>query len=415
MTSRRTFIVYREDLLGASETFVRAQSESLEHFDPFYVGLRQRSGLSLPKSKLHIVGGSGLGGKLKRARYKLLGPTGELHSMLAAKHPVLVHAHFGCDGCNAMALARGLRLPLIVTFHGYDVTVDDTLLPRLYLRRRELLKAQAAKFICVSEFIRDRAIAKGFPADKLVVHYTGIDVDLFRAEPIIQRSPAVLFVGRLVVKKGCEYLIRAMARVQQVMPEATLVVIGEGPLREQLERKAAALLKNFEFLGEQDSDAVRNWMNRAMVLSTPSVIAESGDAEGFGMIFAEAQAMGLPVVSFATGGIPEAIADQQTGFLVKARDEESLTIKLLLLLNDSEVWARMSQAGQSRARLLFNIRKQAVILEKIYEGVLAEWSSKIGLLNIGHAFDRRYQHTDSTLTRKHNKESAVAQSSPRNI
>jgi colanic acid/amylovoran biosynthesis glycosyltransferase len=413
MTSRPTFIVYREDLLGASETFVRGQSESLEHFDPFYLGLHQRSGLSLPKSQFHIVGGNGLGGKLKRARFKLFGPNGQLRSLLAAKNPVLIHAHFGSDGCNAIALARSLRLPLIVTFHGYDVTVDDTLLPRLYLRRRELLKAQATRFICVSEFIRERAIAKGFPADKMVVHYTGIDVEVFRAQSIVQRSPVVLFVGRLVFKKGCEYLIRAMARVQQVRPEARLVVIGDGPLREQLECRAAALLKNFEFLGEQDPDVVRNWMNQAMVFSTPSVVAESGDTEGFGMVFAEAQAMGLPVASFASGGIPEAIADQQTGFLVKERDDEALATKLLLLLNDSDLWARMSQAGQSRARLLFNIRKQAAILENIYDGVLSEWGSKTGRLKFGQAADKPNQPTDSAATKKHTNEFAVALSATR--
>jgi glycosyltransferase involved in cell wall biosynthesis len=285
-----------------------------------------------------------------------------------------------------------MNVPLVVTFHGYDVTVNDTLLPRLYIQRRDLLKAHAARFICVSEFIRKQAIARGFPADKTVVHYTGIDLNAFHVQPMVSRSPVVLFVGRLVAKKGCEYLIRAMARVQQVMPGAGLVVIGDGPLRQQLELQAASSLTNCLFLGEQNPGAVRDWMNRAMVFSTPSVIAESGDAEGFGMIFAEAQAMGLPVASFASGGIPEAVAHEQSGFLVPDRDEKALAAKLLLLLLDRKLWATMSAAGQARANRLFDIRKQAPILENIYDSVLSEWNGKIQVQRSHRPADSGSQH-----------------------
>ena len=108
-------------------------------------------------------------------------------------------------------------------------------------------------------------------------------------------------------------------------------------------------------------------MNRAMVFSTPSVVADSGDAEGFGMVFAEAQAMGLPVVSFASGGIPEVVAQDRTGFLVAERDCDALANKLLLLLQDAASWNRLSHAGQENTRRLFDIRKQAAALEDIYE------------------------------------------------
>jgi colanic acid/amylovoran biosynthesis glycosyltransferase len=374
MTSCQNFIVYREELLGASETFVVGQAESLPHFRPFYLGLRRRSGLTLPESQVHIVGRDGLAGKLRRARFKLSGPSQQLRSMLAAKNPVLIHAHFAPDGSNAVVLARSLDLPLIVTLHGYDVSVNDVLLPRLYIQRRELLKARASRFICVSEFVRKQAIAKGFPADKLIVHYTGIDVEAFSARPNVSCEPVVLFVGRLVPKKGCEYLIRAMARVQQVAPAASLIVIGDGRLREQLQRQASGALRNFRFIGEQEPTVVRNYMNHSKVFCAPSVVARSGDAEGFGMIFAEAQAMGLPIASFASGGIPEAVADEQTGFLVPERDVDALAKKLLLLLSNKDVWSRMSDSGRLRARQLFDIRKQATLLENIYDDVMSEWN-----------------------------------------
>lgn len=376
MNSNRTVIVYRYTLLSTSETFIRAQAESLGRFRPLYVGLRRTAGLSLPESRVHLLCRNGIVGKVQRARFRLLGPSLSQQRELARESPVMLHAHFGPDGCAVMSLARALDIPLVVSLHGYDVTGDDDHLTRLYLRRRGLLQAHGARFICVSDFIRKEALARGFPAEKTVVHYTGIDTDFFRPDPNVVRCPVVLFVGRLDPLKGCEYLIRAMARVQEVMPEIRLVVIGQGPLRKELEQQAAAVLQNFEFLGVQSPAAVREWMNRAKVFSTPSVVAESGEAEGFGMVFAEAQAMGLPVVGFATGGIPEVVAHEQTGFLVSEQDRGALAERLLVLLQNHDVWSQFSRAGPARVKALFNIRKQATILENIYESVLADWKGR---------------------------------------
>jgi len=368
MSCKPTIIVYRDELLRVSETFIRAQAESLGRFRPYFVGLRHRAGLSLPEKRVHIISGPGLVGKFQRARFKLLGPSLTLQRSLARKQPVLIHAHFGPDACNAMALADALNVPLIVSLHGYDITRSDDRHSRLYLRRRDRLMNKAARFICVSNFIREQALAKGFPESKTIVHYTGIDTEFFRPNPLTPRSPVVLFVGRLVQEKGCAYLIQAMGRVQKFVPEARLVIIGDGPLREGLRQQAAGAVKNCHFLGAQSAEIVRDWMNRSTVFCTPSV------TEGFGMVFAEAQAMGLPIVGFESGGVPEAVANGETGFLVTNRDWQELASKLVLLLKVPELWARFSRTGQLRVRRLFDIHKQAVALEEIYESVMAAWN-----------------------------------------
>ena len=373
MSSERSILIYRDELLGASETFISAQAESLSHFRPFYLGLRQIPGLPLPQGRFHFVSRDGLAGKLKRACFRMFGPGVMLRRRLAALEPALVHAHFAPDACNALAAARALRVPLVASFHGYDLTVRDDYQSSYYLRRRDDLKIQGSRFLCVSNFIRKQALAKGFPADKTVVHYTGVNVDFFQPDRRVKRSPIVLFVGRLVPKKGCEYLIRAMADVQRVAPEAKLVIIGEGPLRATLQVLASATVKDFEFLGAQKPEVVREKMNQATVFCTPSVVSETGDAEGFGMVFAEAQAMGLPVVSFASTSLPEAVADEQTGFLAPERDWQALAAKILLLLKDKSLWAQFSKAGESRVRRQFNLRTQARALELIYEHVIEEW------------------------------------------
>jgi glycosyltransferase involved in cell wall biosynthesis len=373
MSSEPSVLIYRDELLGASETFIPAQAESLKHFRPFYLGLRHIPGLSLPDKRFHFISRGGLAGKVKVARFRFLGPSATLRRKLINLGPVLVHAHFAPDACNALALARALQLPLVASFHGYDLTVKDDHQSSFYLWRREDLKVQGSRFLCVSNFIRNQALAKGFPAERTVVHYTGIDVDFFHADPHIKRSPIVLFVSRLVPKKGCEYLIRAIADVQRVAPETKLVIIGDGPLRGALQKLAAASVRDFEFLGAQKPAAVREQMNRATVFCTPSVVSETGDAEGFGMVFAEAQAMGLPVVSFASASLPEAVADGQTGFLAPERDWQALGAKILLLLRDGKLWAQFSRAGESRIRCQFDVRKQARALEVIYEQVVDEW------------------------------------------
>jgi glycosyltransferase involved in cell wall biosynthesis len=373
MTFERTVLIYRDELLGASETFIRAQAESLKNFRPFYLGLRRIPGLPLPQGRFHFISHDGLAGKLEGARFRFLGPSLTLQRKLIKLGPALVHAHFAPDACNALALARALHVPLLASFHGYDLTVKDDHQSRLYKWRREKLKAQGSRFLCVSNFIRDQALAKGFPAESTVVHYTGIDVDFFQADPHIKRSPVVLFVGRLVPKKGCEYLIRAMADIQRVAPETKLVVIGEGPLRAALQKLAAATVKDCEFLGAQKPEVVREQMNRAIVFCTPSVVSETGDAEGFGMVFAEAQAMGLPVVSFASGSLPEAVADGETGFLAPERDWRALGARILLFLQDRDLWTKFSRVGESRVRCQFDIRKQVQALEVIYGQVIDEF------------------------------------------
>jgi len=259
----------------------------------------------------------------------------------------------------------------LTTFHGFDATVKDEYARRshyahrIYPRRREELKREVRLFIAVSKFIERKLLEQGFPRDKIVVHYIGVDTEIFKPDPAVPRESVVLFVGRLVENKGCEYLIRAMRRVQAAMPQVELVVIGDGPLRPALERLAGETLGRYRFLGSQSPEGVRSWMNRARVFSVPSVTAKSGVSEGFGLVFAEAQAMGLPVASFATGGIPEAVVHGVTGFLAEERDWEMLAEHISSLLKEDNIWRRFSVAGQSRVRALFDLQKQTSALEEI--------------------------------------------------
>ena len=129
-------------------------------------------------------------------------------------------------------------------------------------------------------------------------------------------------------------------------PAAELVVIGDGPLRPDYEARAAALGVRCRFFGTQPTNVVREWMARAAVFCVPSVVAASGDTEGFGMVFIEAQAMGLPVVSTLSGGIPEAVKHGETGLLVTRARPCGAGGGILRLMQDDELWQRYSVAGR---------------------------------------------------------------------
>jgi glycosyltransferase involved in cell wall biosynthesis len=377
-TLNPNLLIYRDELLGASETFVLTQAEALQQFRPIYVGLRLVPGLPTPADRRLLLAASGLLGKLERSRCKLVGPAESRMAGLRALRPVLVHAQFGPDGTHAMPIAARLGVPLIVTFHGYDVTMSDeslathSLTLRLYVRRRTRLAQAGTMFLCASDFLRQRLLTRGFPAERTRVHYIGIDTDTFRADPSTERRNLVLFVGRLIENKGCGLLLRAMRVVQQANPDAELVIIGEGPLCQTLEKQAEQLqLRNYQFLGAQPPAAVRRWMSQARVFCVPSVEVESGASEGFGLVFAEAQSMGVPVVSFRTGGISEAVADGRTGLLAPAREWGVLAKHIALLLTSPGTWERFSAEGRTRSRHYFNLTKQTVALEQIYQQVIA--------------------------------------------
>jgi glycosyltransferase involved in cell wall biosynthesis len=402
-TNKPLVLVYAEPLLSGSMTFIRTQAEALTSFRPYYISPHQlRNGLPLPTERVVAMRqGEGLGSRLSEIPFKLWGIAPLYVRRLKALKPALLHAHFGPAALRALPLARALKVPLIVTFQGYDATVYDHFARksnhyshRVYVRRRKVLESNSALVIAVSNFIRGELIRQGFAGEKIITHYVGVDTALFCPDPAIRREDVVLFVGRLAEKKGCEYLIRAMARVQSHSPKAELVIIGDGPLRADLEGLASERLQRYRFLGFQPPEIIKQWMNRARVFGAPSLRAHCGDAEGYPNAFAEAQAMGLPVVSFNADGVREAVAHGETGWLAPERDCDALSHYFQRLLDNPELSSRMGTAARKYVSSQFNLRAQTAKLEEIYFQVIegrakaplglgAEETSEVGVAALG--------------------------------
>ncbi len=373
----RNVLIYRRDLLPYSETFIREQGEALCDFVPYYAGFREVNETRLPAERLQVLSDGSALGRLRLANYRLTQRDPVWAAGLRRLRPALVHAHFEWGGKDALPLARALRVPLVVTCHGKDVTEraeekSGWLGRRLHAGRRRRLQAEGALFLAVSDFIRGQMLARGYPPERTRVHYIGVDTAKF-APPADtpQREPLVVFVGRLVEKKGCEHLIRAMAEAAPGLGEAELIVIGDGPLRPSLEALAKDKLRRYRFLGRQSPEQIRGWLGRARLLSVPSVEATSGDSEGFGIVFIEAQSMGVPVVSFRHGGIPEAVAHGVTGLLSDEGDWRGLAANLTVLCQDEARWQQMSTAARARVVEKFDLVRQTQALEGLYEEMIS--------------------------------------------
>ncbi|MCQ4085228.1 glycosyltransferase [Saccharibacillus sp. JS10] len=374
-------LIYRDQILPPSETFIKSQAEHFESFHSYFMGSRLVPGLQIEADKQIIINTGGVSGRKKELEFKLRGPGRRLTRKLQDIKPRLIHAHFGPEGCLALPIAEKLNIPLVVTFHGYDATTKDEYARksyythRNYLKKRAKLQKKGDLFIAVSDFIRSKLLSQGYPPEKVIRHYIGINIEDFAPSPKVIRQQTVLFVGRLVEVKGCAYLIEAMSKVQQKNPHAELVIIGDGPLRGELEQMAAQKLKKFRFLGTQPPHVVKEWMNQAKVFSVPSIRAENGAEEGLGMVFLEAAAMGLPVVSFATGGIPEAVEHGKSGYLAPERDHAKLSFYIDELLNKKQVWKSFSDYGQDRVRSQFDLYEQTRKIEELYKMVIAkQWN-----------------------------------------
>jgi len=369
-------IVFRDHLLTYSETWLLAQAGALKTFSPCYAGFSRIPGLPLPEDRTVTLAGRGAIGRLRTLAYRYTRFDPAFVRTLKKTRPALVHAHFEGGGLYALPLAAALGVPLITTCHGIDVTEAEAPGPfpfksALRRRRRRDLWRQGTLFIAVSRYIREKMIARGYPEERTVVHYIGTDRAAFAEDPSIPREPIILFAGRLVEKKGCEFLIRAFAHLQNDLPRAELVIIGDGPLRGALELLASQTSPRIRFVGSLPPADVRAWMNRARVFCVPSVTAANGNSEGLPIVFCEAQAMGLPIVSTRHAGIPEIVEDGKTGFLAGERDPEAMAAGILRLMTDDALWQEFSAASKRNTAERFDLAAQTRRLEELYRDAIA--------------------------------------------
>ncbi len=270
-----------------------------------------------------------------------------------------VLCHFGWNGNLAVMLRRAgvLGGPLVTFFHGADVSLHLDARPDLY---RALFR-EGALFLPISEHWRRKLVRHGAPEVRTHVHRMGIDCGRFA---FVERRPSpgaplrLLSVSRLVEKKGILFGVRAVARLAAQGLDLRYEIIGDGPLRESIEREAARLgmADRVTVSGWQDQSSVRAAIDRAHVLLAPSVTAADGDQEGIPVVLMEAMAAGLPVVSSRHSGIPELVEDRVSGRLVAERDDAALADAIAEMVAAPDEAIRMSRAARARVERRFDVR-----------------------------------------------------------
>ena len=369
--------IFRHNLFRISEPFIAEQAQHLRRYRALYVG-RKRFGLppdgasSLALEDLYKTW------RLPRIGWQML--TGDAQPylrLLGRRCPSLIHAHFGIEGVSALGLAMQLKIPLVTTFHGFDATLKTHAMLgspawfRYPLLRRKLAR-EGNLFLCASSFIRQKLLETGFPEARTHTHYIGVDCQAIRPRADFEEMPLILHVARLVEVKGTRYLLRAFATVARKYDRVRLLIIGDGPLRRQLQALTASLgmRDRVEFLGAVPHVAVLSWMRKAAMLVLPGIRTATGREEGLGMVLLEAAATGLPIVGSRVGGIPECMLEGKTGFLVPERDEDALARRMAELLEDPVRRHRMGAAGRALVEDRFDIDRQTAVLEKYYDSLI---------------------------------------------
>lgn len=268
------------------------------------------------------------------------------------------------------ALGPRLRAaPYVVVLHGAEVTVPGRLPGSRALLRRVL--TGAAGILAAGHYpAAEAARAAGHPLPGLVIP-PGVDVDRFRPAPddpadraltrkrfgLPETAPLVLGVSRLVPRKGFDVLIDAAARLHRSTPEPVhLGIAGSGRDRERLAKRAAraGLGERFHLLGRVPDEDLAALYATADVFAMCCRERWGGlEAEGFGIVFLEAAASGVPAVAGRSGGAWEAVEDGETGFVVDPLDAGEVAGALERLLADPALRRRMGAAARARAETSF--------------------------------------------------------------
>ena len=286
----------------------------------------------------------------------------------------LIHAHFGPSGIEILPIAKHFKIPLVVSFHGYDGSILLN-----YVDYKQNLKGliEYSHVIVPSHFMLNELNEEvGNLINYSVVNY-GIPLDDFRyvkrasAKGKVDRGEKLTFlqVSNFVEKKGHFYTVSAFKELLKFYPNSQLVLAGDGYLKEEIQTLVNNLCINQKviFRGAVNHKQVSDFMSKADVFLHHSVTSSQGDKEGIPNVIMEAMATGLPCISTLHAGIPELIRDGVNGFLVEEKDINGYVQKMIKLVSSS---SNFSCEARNTVESDFNLDLQNEKLIKIYYSLL---------------------------------------------
>lgn len=378
-----TICVMWPDVNAYSEQFIRAQVErmpaNVELLHGGFFPVLAADNQPLPQSLLHGNWATRFIGRILTSQaLKSIYPslsrhvmTGSMIKYLKRARVAAVLAEFGPTGAAVTEVCSAVAIPLIVHFHGYDAYVNRILDEHLSAYRRMFEIAEA--IVVVSRDMERQLLDLGAPSEKLHYNPYGADTTLFNGGNPTSVPPVFIAVGRFVEKKAPHLTLLAFAEVLQEIPEARLVMIGEGALLEACKQLARGLeiahAVDFQGSKRYHSD-VAAAMRGARAFVQHSMRTTSGDSEGTPVSVIEAGAMGLPVVATRHGGIPEVVIDDETGFLVDEGDVQGMAERMLSLARKPQLAERLGTAARRRICIEFSIERSVGNLWRIIKDAI---------------------------------------------
>lgn len=272
--------------------------------------------------------------------------------------PDIVHAQSLISGMPALLSHKLLKIPYVIYGRGSDVYLPDWFTK---LTAKGILK-NASTVIALTEHMKD-AMQAIYSRDVIIVP-NGINLNEVAEREAEGGNPGkkILFVGRLHPVKGTQYLLGAMSIVHRELPEAKLILVGDGEEREHLETLTdnLGIRECVEFAGRVPHERVKDYMNQAEVFVLSSL------SEGFPVTILEAMACGLPVVATRVGGVPDIIKNGTNGYLVDTMNQEQIAEALLNLLQDKQLRKDISENNREGVRR-YRWDAVAATLEGVYQ------------------------------------------------
>lgn len=290
---------------------------------------------------------------------------------LARQHRYdIVHVHWPMPMVLlGWAARRAHRMPMVTTFYGIELRWVQSRLPflRWLVRWAARTSAQA---VAISSYTA-RELRKFADVPIEVIPYTAELPPPSEAPGARQGNPSILFVGRLIERKGVHHLIRTLGAVRKRTP-ARLVIIGDGPERQRLEELArkAGVGEHVDFRGRVTDEELRRAYAEAGVFVLPSVLDARQDTEGLGVVLLEAMNYSVPVIASDIGGITDIVEHDRSGLLVPPGDEIALANAVTRVLTDGAVARRLGEAGRQRLLTAFSWDRIVAQWEAVYARVL---------------------------------------------
>ena len=290
----------------------------------------------------------------------------------------LLHAHWIVPQGLIGVIAKTIRpIPLITTAHGADAFALKGRLNK-FIKRLVLAKSDGltANTSATSSAIDDRTSARPvriIPMGVDIARFAHGDRAVLRAL-LAKENFLLLFVGRLVEKKGVDNLLRALAILPAPLKQQTVLwIVGDGDLRPALEKTARDLAIDGQtrFWGMVPNQELANFYAAADLFVAPSIEAESGDTEGQGVVFLEAFAARACVLATRVGGIDSVVRDRRTGILVQPNQSKDLALAIEQLMNDSALRASLVENAYAEVKNRYGWQRIAGEFDGLYREILS--------------------------------------------